>query len=566
MKNGFTLIEVLVFILIFGIIFGGIVGGFVAGMKILFQSKARTTALALANQRIEEIRNLPYKDIGTIGGIPSGVIPQTETKRVNNIDFTIKTTIIYIDDPFDKTAPDDPVPTDYKRVKVRVSWPSIIGGQVQLITDIAPKGIETTQGGGTLSIVVLNASGEPVSQAEVRIKNDQVLPPIDATYLTDDFGTIFLPGAPASSESYQVEVKKSGYSSDKTFSRDEVANPSKPHLSVYEGQLTQASFSIDLLSSMNIESRAQESFDDEFNNFSKVSEYSNLEIEQGMVRLKQIGSYAPSGYLISQTIWPENLFNWSSLEFIDSKDPYTDITYQILYEKDQNWEPIPDEDLPGNEAGFRNFPVDLSLLDTLKYPKIRIRANFFTSQAESTPYLDEWHLYYNTPLIGDVSFHLRGSKIIGTDINDQPVYKYSKDLKTNSQGKLLLDQMEWDSYYFSANSQTEMDLLRVVPSNPTNLLPSQSQNVSLYFGVENTLLVAVQDKETKEPIFGARVELQNQDYDKVLPTEKNGKAYFLPLDVGNYNLFVSASGYQDSTTQVFVSGKKTITVNLERQQ
>jgi len=564
-KKGFTLIEALIAVFLIVIIFVGIVGAFVASMKILVQSKARATALSLANQRIEEIRNLPYDDVGTVGGIPQGEIPQTETRTLNGIEFTIKTTIIYIDDPFDGVAPDDPIPSDYKRVKVKVSWPTMIGGEVTLISDISPKGIETTEGGGTLLITVLNASGEPVGQAEVRVKNDQVSPSIDATYLTDDYGNLLLPGAPASTEAYQVWVEKSGYSSQRTYSRTEIANPLKPHLSVYEGELTEASFAIDLLGSLSIETRAQESFDDGFTNFSKTSNYLNVEIEEGQVRLKEEnGVYVTSGYLESIAIAPDNLINWSSFEFIDFKDDYTNISYQVFYEdEDQNWVLIPESDLAGNSVGFEESPVDLSTLDVSKYSKLKIKANFETLDVHSTPYLDEWHVYYNTPLLSNVSFRLRGDKILGTDEEDQPVYKYLQDLQTDSEGRLTLDQMEWDSYYFSTTQATGMELLRVSPSNPVNLLPDTTLDVDLYFEVENTLLVTVLDASTEDPIFGASVHLSNPNYDKILPTDKNGKAYFLPLESASYTLVVGALNYQTSTTTISVSGKTTKTIYLQ---
>jgi len=564
-KKGFTLIEALIAVFLIVIIFVGIVGAFVASMKILVQSKARATALSLANQRIEEIRNLPYDDVGTVGGIPQGEIPQTETRTLNGIEFTIKTTIIYIDDPFDGVAPDDPIPSDYKRAKVKVSWPTMIGGEVTLISDISPKGIETTEGGGTLLITVLNASGEPVGQAEVRVKNDQVSPSIDATYLTDDYGNLLLPGAPASTEAYQVWVEKSGYSSQRTYSRTEIANPLKPHLSVYEGELTEASFAIDLLGSLSIETRAQESFDDGFTNFSKTSNYLNVEIEEGQVRLKEEnGVYVTSGYLESIAIAPDNLINWSSFEFIDFKDDYTNISYQVFYEdEDQNWVLIPESDLAGNSVGFEESPVDLSTLDVSKYSKLKIKANFETLDVHSTPYLDEWHVYYNTPLLSNVSFRLRGDKILGTDEEDQPVYKYLQDLQTDSEGRLTLDQMEWDSYYFSTTQATGMELLRVSPSNPVNLLPDTTLDVDLYFEVENTLLVTVLDASTEDPIFGASVHLSNPNYDKILPTDKNGKAYFLPLESASYTLVVGALNYQTSTTTISVSGKTTKTIYLQ---
>ena len=261
---------------------------------------------------------------------------------------------------------------------------------------------------------------------------------------------------------------------------------------------------------------------------------------------------------------PDNLINWSSFEFIDFKDDYTNISYQVFYEdEDQNWVLIPESDLAGNSVGFEESPVDLSTLDVSKYSKLKIKANFETLDIHSTPYLDEWHVYYNTSLLSNVSFRLRGDKILGTDEEDQPVYKYLQDLQTDSEGRLTLDQMEWDSYYFSTTQATGMELLRVSPSNPVNLLPDTTLDVDLYFEVENTLLVTVLDASTEDPIFGASVHLSNPNYDKILPTDKNGKAYFLPLESASYTLVVGALNYQTSTTTISVSGKTTKTIYLQ---
>jgi type II secretory pathway pseudopilin PulG len=562
--KGFTLVEALIGVFLILVVFLGIFGAFQLGLKIVAQSKAKIGALSLANQRIEEIRNLPYNDVGTIGGIPPGVVAQQETVALNNIDYTIRTTIIYVDDPFDGTAPDDPIPSDYKRAKVAVSWPSVIGGEVSLITDIAPKGIETTEGGGTLLITVLDSLGLPVSQAEVQVVNDQVDPQIDASYFTDDQGNLILAGAPTSTEAYKITATKEGWSTDRTYGKEEVANPKKPHASVYEGKLTEIGFSIDKTSSFLVETRAQESFDDQFNNSSKISEISNLVLEEGLVRLKTISSYASSGYLVSQEISPPNLYNWDSLFFLDDEPEGTNINYQIYYATSTLWALVPDSDLPGNSSGLDDSPVDLSSLSISSYPKLKIRANFSTSDPSLTPFLDEWHLYYNTPLIPNVNFHLQGEKTIGTDADDQPVYKYSKDHQSDSQGKLTIAALEWDSYDFSATS-TNIDLIRVNPENPIDLLPDTTESVGLYFSVENSLLVKVLDSLSLEPIFGANVRLFNQElgYDQDLPTDQNGNAYFLPLDSGNYNLEVSAPNYQDFSTNIFISGHSTKTIYLE---
>jgi type II secretory pathway pseudopilin PulG len=77
-KSGLTLVESLVGIGLLLIVFIGIFGLVRLNIKIVAQSKSKTIATALANQKIELARNLAYDQVGTVGGIPSGVIPETE--------------------------------------------------------------------------------------------------------------------------------------------------------------------------------------------------------------------------------------------------------------------------------------------------------------------------------------------------------------------------------------------------------------------------------------------------------------------------------------------------------
>jgi prepilin-type N-terminal cleavage/methylation domain-containing protein len=252
MKNGFTLIETLIGIAILAIVMLGIYGIFQGSLRMVNNSRARLTAQALVNQKLEEARNLPYNKIGTFGGIPSGtIIEETEIIR-NGINFTVKTTVVYIDDPFDGTSPDDTLPNDYKRVKVKADWPGIFKGSLSGFTDISPKGAEQAAGSGTLSIVCFDASGIGVPQANIYLKNDDVIPAIEANYLTDNNGQLVLAGAPESVEAYQITLSKNGYSADKTYGEDEVEDPVKLHSSVIEGKLTEISFSIDKLSVFNV--------------------------------------------------------------------------------------------------------------------------------------------------------------------------------------------------------------------------------------------------------------------------------------------------------------------------
>ncbi|MEK7627041.1 MAG: hypothetical protein AAB397_00455, partial [Patescibacteria group bacterium] len=103
--TGFTLIESVIGIALMLIVFIGIFGVYQLGFRVVWQSGARITAVSLANQKLELVRNLSYNGVGTLGGIPSGLIPQTEVISRNNIEYTVRTNISYIDDSFDGVAP-----------------------------------------------------------------------------------------------------------------------------------------------------------------------------------------------------------------------------------------------------------------------------------------------------------------------------------------------------------------------------------------------------------------------------------------------------------------------------
>lgn len=258
MSKGFTFIEVLVAIVIAALVFFGIYGLFDFSLNVLGDDKARVGALAIANEKIAHIRNLPYTDVGTTGGIPSGKLPAFEELRRNNILYQISTNIIYIDDPFDGTlggTPDDLVNNDYKKAKVTVGWHNRKGAQkeIQFLTDIAPLGIEPAITGGTLAISVFDANGLPVPQATVHIENDKINPVVKISMNSDADGKLILPGAPESQGGYRIAVEKSGYSKERTFGTEEVFYPLQPHASVVAEQATNIGFAIDKLSNLNVQ-------------------------------------------------------------------------------------------------------------------------------------------------------------------------------------------------------------------------------------------------------------------------------------------------------------------------
>jgi hypothetical protein len=279
------------------------------------------------------------------------------------------------------------------------------------------------------------------------------------------------------------------------------------------------------------------------------------------------GYFSP-GYLTSTTIFPSSLTEWDKFYFSDEEPSATQIYYQILYFQEPNWILIPDSDLPGNAAGFNLSPVDLSGLNIVTFPKIRLKGNFSTNDLTLTPVLYDWQVAWKTssPVpVPYTPFKLEGAKIIGTDSQGEVLLKYSQNKTTNGSGHIDVVNLEWDSYGFSVNKdQTGLNLIETQPPQPVDLLPEATTAVTLVLQAENTLLVTVNDSSTLLPIFAASVRVFNVslEYDQIKPTDASGQTLFVPLEETTYNLEIGASGYQTYTGNIAISGDTTLTANL----
>lgn len=255
--GGFSLVEMIVSITIVVLILLATYGLIGQSMKVTQENKYKMSAMLIANQKIEQLRNLPYNSLGTVSGIPNGPVPDNELIEDSRGNFNINTVIVYVDDPFDGTdggSPDDTLPYDYKVARIRVSWLGFLGyRQVTAFSNIAPRGIETNPGGGTLVITVFDANGQPVNLADVNVKNSLVSPAINVDYQTASSGILTIPGAPESIEGYEITVSKSGYSTSSTTARTiSNPNPTLVNATVLNDQKTEISFAIDLLSTLRI--------------------------------------------------------------------------------------------------------------------------------------------------------------------------------------------------------------------------------------------------------------------------------------------------------------------------
>ena len=358
-------------------------------------------------------------------------VPQTVNLVRNGLNYRVKTDIVYVDDPFDGSVPADFLPTDYKRIRVDVSWEGLAESDINpvtLITDIAPKGLESAEGGGTLSVLVFNANAEPVGQAVVTIIANEVTPQINLSLLTNDSGRLFLPGAPACDACYQITATKDGYTTDRTYSTSEVANPTKPNIAIIEGEVSEVSFAIDRLSTLHLAS---------------------------------------------------------------------------LTDRDNNFIALP-----------------------------------------------------------NVEVSLRGDKIIGTDVADFPVYKYTESLTTDSAGELTVVNLEWDNYTILLPALSSFDITGTNPINHFALDPGQTLDIDLALTehTTNSLLTIFRDQENNL-LESVDVTLSNTDgFEEinttgVVDTPDFGQAFFSGLESKTYTIDADITGFLPFNGTFPISGQ-----------
>lgn len=570
-NHGFSLLEVIVGTALMLTFFLGVFGALNAGVKLVGRSKAKAGALAIANERMENIRNRPYGNVGTAGGIPAGNIPQTSTISLNGIEYTGRTLIQYVDDSKDGLggADENGITSDYKRVKVAITWPNA-SRPVALISDIMPKGIETTAGGGTLIINVLNAGVQPVSLASVHIENSSIVPPVSLDVFTNSQGKVIFPGSPSSSN-YEITATKAAHSVAKTYSADAInVNPEPRHLTIIEGETTEASFVIDKVSAKTVrtwEPIKDFSWSDYFDDWSKISSFSSTSVSAGLAGLAEEspGVYFNSGFLISLDIGGiENLNSWNEFSWNNIEPAGADVKYQLIRYQGSDLVLIPDSDLPGNSVGFDASPINLSGLSTTTYPTLKLKANLSASDTSFTPSILDWRISWKAgpfPL-ANAPFHARGQKIIGTNASGASIYKYSEDLATNLSGQLQINNLEFDVYDITVNGPVAgYDISESCPSQPVNILPDTINATDLYLvnHTNNTLLIKVKNAGGSA-LGGANVRLYKTGYDAAKTSSGCGQSFFSSLSVAEYTAEASRNGYNMASSTVSVSGQTTLEI------
>ena len=211
-------LEVLVGILLLAIIAGGVIEGFAAASSQIGKTRLDVVASKLALQHLEDIRNMSYSSVGTVGGNPAGTIPASQMQTVNGTTYSVQTSVKYVDDP----ATGQPhTYVDYKSVTVVVTPKLVVGLPVTETTIVAPPNYASMAGLSTAVVTVVDAvTLQPLSNMTVTIGGG---PSATRTDLTSANGTAVFAGLmpnPTTTGNpqynYTAQVTQAGYAPDPT--------------------------------------------------------------------------------------------------------------------------------------------------------------------------------------------------------------------------------------------------------------------------------------------------------------------------------------------------------------
>lgn len=169
-EGGMTLIEILVSMTLLVIAAVSILPVMSMTLRNYAFNHMRAIAQDLATARMDEIRTLPYEvrigtggtgvinanapQVGTVAGNPAGLLPQTTTQRVGNVDFTIKTQVSWVIE----TALGVSYTTGTKKAVVTVSATNPLSGNThdfaRLETLISKEGEKTMVAAGNILVSV----------------------------------------------------------------------------------------------------------------------------------------------------------------------------------------------------------------------------------------------------------------------------------------------------------------------------------------------------------------------------------------------------------------------------
>ena len=576
--QGFSLVEVVIVAAVSTLVFGALLMSFRYSLELMNVSRAKLSALSVANDRMEFFRSLPYNDVGVLAGFPAGIIPQNSTTSLNNIIFYERVLVDYVNDPGDDIAGVDGngITTDYKKIKVEYTW-SVNGAtsSIALVSNIVPRSIETDVGGGTVRVNVFDQDANLLPGASVTLINNTLSPIINIPGRATGPSGAATFAAPAGSD-YEVIVTANiggnPYSTTQTFQPTiAVPNSDTPPFTLLEADISTVDFQIGELSDFNLitySSIIDGIFREEFSSLAAVADSTDVATTGGdLVLADTAGVYQSSGIVYLGPFTPVTLESWHSARI--AIDVPSNTSHFVRFYTGVAPGPftiIPNGDLPGNSIGFTTNSVDISSLDPLIYPTIVPGITLVTTDTSLTPAVDEFSVFYNesNTTLNNANFDIRGNKTIGTDSASLPVYKYTDSLTTDGIGELTISDLEFDDYTLNFAG---LDIATACSEHPVIHTAGVDTNVALELvsSSVNTLRVIVTDL-TGNILPGVEVDLSRPGYSSATEVTNNcGQVFFTGglVDEIDYEVEINAAGFNtENLTDVSINGNGILVVTL----
>jgi len=577
-QAGFTFVELIIVTSITVIIFGALFSSFQYTLEVIALSRSKLSGLSLATERMEFFRSLPYDNVGTLTGIIRGPIANNQTLTLNGIEFTERIVIDYVDGPGDGLGGADinGILEDYKHVKLEYTWE--LRGEsydLSLVTNIMPRSTETSVGGGSIRINVLDQDFVPLPGAVVQISNASSTAPLYESRVSNASGAVLLSGVPVDSN-YQLVVggpiSGNAYSTSSTYIADSyIANPASPAFSVSEGGISTLTFIIDELSDITITALSDITEGSEsylFSDTTQIATSTQTDVAGGdLVLANTLGVYETAGTAYLSSIAPAALESWETIRVAADLDAGTDFVVQLYTgTAASGYALIPDTELAGNAIGFTDSLIDISGLDIGLYPTTTVGIRLSTTDTSVTPEIDEVVTYWResaTARSGQ-SLFVRGDKILGTDSLGGPIYKATSTITTDASGEAQLDAMEFDTYTVATPSA--YSLASACPAQPFIHRGGDDTSVELLYvpAVSESLRVVVSDTIGRA-IPGAEVRLNRAGYDVTQATNACGQTFFAGGVVAetDYDLTVDVPSYTSEVVTPFsISGNTFVDITL----
>lgn len=166
--------------------------------------------------------------------------------------------------------------------------------------------------------------------------------------------------------------------------------------------------------------------------------------------------------------------------------------------------------------------------------------------------------------IGSVPYHIKGTKTIGVDGTNNPVYLLDEDKTTDASGQSVTSDMVWDTYAITIDALSlGYDIKETSWLLPLTIAPNTSPQLTVTLVPHTPLSLHVTAlSPTNQPIENASVQVLQApdgdafpDYDQTMVTGTAGQVFFadMPVDT-QYTVTVTTPGYETKTETINVNG------------